>query len=154
MLCPASDDCIARNEDRIAELPGRKARAAARRKRIAMLVVVRGGEVLLEKRAPTGIWGGLWSLPEANADEAPAMALERDWGLAAAETQPLPPFSHAFTHFTLDVAPWRIRPASGAKLARDKAAMWLPLTEVNGAALPSPVKKLLVSLPGFLPSQE
>jgi len=25
---------------------------------------------------------------------------------------------------------------------------------VNGAALPSPVKKLLVSLPGFLPSQE
>ena len=154
MLCPASDDCIARKEDRIAELPGRKARAAARRKRIAMLVVVRGGEVLLEKRAPTGIWGGLWSLPEANADEAPAMALERDWGLAAAETQPLPPFSHAFTHFTLDVAPWRIRPASGAKLARDKAAMWLPLTEVNGAALPSPVKKLLVSLPGFLPSQE
>ena len=154
IACPVSQDCIARKEERIAELPGRKARAPARRKRIAMLVVVRAGEVLLEKRAPTGIWGGLWSLPEASADEAPAAALQRDWGLAAAEAQPLPPFAHAFTHFTLEVAPWRIRLARGAQLARDKAAMWLPLAEVNGAALPSPVKKLLVSLPGFLPSQE
>ena len=146
MLCPASDDCIARNEDRIAELPGRKARAAARRKRIAMLVVVRGGEVLLEKRAPTGIWGGLWSLPEANADEAPAMALQRDWGLAAARMQPLPPFSHAFTHFTLDVAPWRIHLARGGRLNEARPATWLPLSEVGAAALPSPVKKLLLSL--------
>ena len=154
LACPVNVDCIARLENRIDELPGKRLRAVTRRKRIAMLVAISRGEVLLEKRPPSGIWGGLWSLPEANADEAPAMALQRDWGLAAAETQPLPPFSHAFTHFTLDVAPWRIRPASGARLARDKAAMWLPLTEVNGAALPSPVKKLLVSLPGFLPSQE
>jgi A/G-specific adenine glycosylase len=146
LLCPVSVDCVARNEDRIAELPGRKARAPARRKRIAMLVVVRGGEVLVEKRAATGIWGGLWSLPEAGADEAPAAALERDWGLCAAQTTPLPPFAHAFTHFTLEVAPWRIHPARGSKLAHDKAAVWLPLADVKGAALPSPVKKLLLSL--------
>jgi A/G-specific adenine glycosylase len=148
LLCPVGHDCVARNEDRVAELPGRKARTPTRRKRIAMLVVLRGGEVLLEKRPATGIWGGLWSLPEADADESPAAALQRDWGLAAEDTQPLPPFAHAFTHFTLDVAPWRIRPARGSTLAKDKAAVWLPLTEVNGAALPSPVKKLLSALPG------
>ena len=144
--CPVSRDCIARNEGRIAQLPGRKARAPARRKRIAMLVVVRAGEVLLEKRAATGIWGGLWSLPEVGADESPAAALQRDWGLAAAETQPMPPFAHAFTHFTLEVAPWRIRLARGAKVAHDKAAIWMPLADVPGAALPSPVKKLLLAL--------
>ena len=146
LLCPVNDDCIARNEDRIAELPGRKARAAPRRKRIAMLVVVRAGEVLLEKRPATGIWGGLWSLPEAPADEAPAAALERDWGLAAGEAMPLPPFEHAFTHFTLEVAPWRIRLAGATKMSEAKPAMWMPLADVNGAALPSPVKKLLLSL--------
>ena len=146
LLCPVSDDCVARREDRIAELPERKARAAPRRKRIAMLVVLRGGEVLLEKRAAAGIWGGLWSLPEAGADEPPADALARDWGLAAAQAQPLAPFEHAFTHFTLEVAPWRIQLARGAHLAEGKPAMWLPLAEVKGAALPSPVKKLLLSL--------
>ena len=144
--CPVSVDCVARIEDRIAELPGRKARAPARRKRIAMLVVLRGGEVLLEKRAPTGIWGGLWSLPEAQADAVPAEFLEREWGLVARDARPLARFEHAFTHFTLEVAPWRMSLARGGRLAEGKAATWLALTEVAGAALPSPVKKLLRSL--------
>jgi len=146
VLCPVSADCVARNDDRIDELPGRKARRTVRRRRIAMLVVVRGREVLLEKRASSGIWGGLWSLPEAPVDEAPATALERDWGLLAAEAQPLAPFEHAFTHFTLEVAPWRIKLARGARLAEGKPAMWLPLSEVKAAALPSPVKKMLAAL--------
>ena len=153
LLCPVSADCVARLQDRIAELPGRKARAPARRKRISMLVVLNGGDVLLEKRAPTGIWGGLWSLPEAGADEAPASALKRDWGLVAGETHPLPRFEHAFTHFTLEVAPWKIRLARGSGIAEAKPLMWLPLTDVKGAALPSPVKRLLASLAGSLPSQ-
>jgi A/G-specific adenine glycosylase len=114
--------------------------------RIAMLVVLRSGVLLLEKRAATGIWGGLWSLPEAPADEPVSTALQRDWGLAAAETQALPPFEHAFTHFTLEVSPWRIGLARGAKLAESKPAMWMPLADVNGAALPSPVKRLLAAL--------
>ena len=111
-----------------------------------MLVVLRGGEVLLEKRAPTGIWGGLWSLPEAAADAAPAEFLAREWGLFAAETRALEPFEHAFTHFTLEVAPWRITLARGGTLAEGKGATWLALSDVPGAALPSPVKKLLRTL--------
>ena len=146
LLCPVAADCVARTEDRIAELPGRKARAPARRKRISMLVVMRGRDVLLEKRAASGIWGGLWSLPEAGADEPPGEALERDWGMSAAEVSALQPFEHAFTHYTLEVAPWRIRLARGAKLTEGKPAMWMPLEDVSGAALPSPVKKLLRSL--------
>jgi A/G-specific adenine glycosylase len=146
LICPVNADCVARLEDRIAELPARKARAPVRRKRISMLVVVRGRDVLLEKRAASGIWGGLWSLPEAAPDDAPAHALERDWGMAAADVSALEPFEHAFTHFTLEVAPWRIGLARGAKLAEGKPAIWMPLDDVSGAALPSPVKKLLVSV--------
>ncbi|HUQ27481.1 MAG TPA: A/G-specific adenine glycosylase [Usitatibacter sp.] len=149
LLCPVNADCVARIEERVHELPGRKARAPARRKRISMLVVLRGAEVLLEKRAPSGIWGGLWSLPEAAADAVPAEVLAREWGLHAAEASPLQAFEHAFTHFTLEVAPWRIHLAAGARqqAARDgRPGIWLALDEVKGAALPSPVKKLLLSL--------
>src|SRR5687767_15156000 len=70
--CPVAADCVAHIEDRVAELPGKRARRAAVRRRVSMLVVLSGGEVLLEKRAPAGIWGGLWSLPEAEADADPA----------------------------------------------------------------------------------
>ena len=48
--CPVAADCVARIEDRIEELPGKRRRAVAKRKRIAMLVVLSRGEVLLEKR--------------------------------------------------------------------------------------------------------
>ena len=146
LQCPVAADCVARIEERIDTLPGKRARAAHRRRRIAMLVVVSRGEVLLEKRPPAGIWGGLWSLPEADAAEEPAEALARDWGIQAAEVQPLEPFAHAFTHFTLDVVPWRITPRKSPRVASERRGAWLPLSELAGAALPSPVRTLLKSV--------
>jgi A/G-specific adenine glycosylase len=146
LLCPVNADCVARLENRIDELPGRKVRAPTRRKRVAMLVVVSRGEVLLEKRPARGIWGGLWSLPEADADSKPEEALRADWGLEASCVEPLAPFEHAFTHFTLEVTPWRIEPRKPVALAESKPATWLPLSELAGAALPSPVRKLLQRL--------
>jgi A/G-specific adenine glycosylase len=143
--CPVAQDCVARAEDRVAELPGRRERRAPPRKRVQMLVVVSHGEVLLEKRPPAGIWGGLWSLPEIDADASPRQALLRDWGLAAAAEQPLARFDHAFTHFTLEVTPWLLRPRGAATLA-ERRGTWLALSELAGAALPSPVRKLLRSI--------
>jgi A/G-specific adenine glycosylase len=145
MLCPVAQDCVARIEGRIAELPGKRVRAAAKRRRIAMLVVISRGEVLLEKRPSSGIWGGLWSLPEASVDEAPKKVLARDWGIDA-DVERLEPFEHAFTHFTLEVEPWRARPRKSSRVADGKPAMWLPLSEIAGAALPAPVKRLLKSV--------
>jgi A/G-specific adenine glycosylase len=146
LICPVAADCVARREDRIGELPGRKARSTGRRKRTTMLVVIDRGEVLVEKRPPRGIWGGLWSLPEAEPDARPEDALRAAWGIEAARIEPLAPFEHAFTHFTLEVRPWRIEPRKPGTLAESRAAMWLPLSELAGAALPSPVRKLLQQL--------
>lgn len=146
LLCPVSSDCAARLSERIAEIPGRKPRAAPRRRKVAMLVVLSRGEVLLEKRPPSGIWGGLWSLPECDAGESAKLALSRDWGIEAAEVAPLEPFEHAFTHFTLEVQPWRLAAGRTKKLPEGKAAAWLALDDLDGAALPSPVRRLLARL--------
>lgn len=146
LVCPVNEDCAARIESRIDELPGRRARKPVPRRRVAMLVVLSRGEVLLEKRPMSGIWGGLWSLPEFPIDGEPAAACESDWGLRCETASPLPPFEHAFTHFTLEVAPWKVELAGKPASAFERAATWLPLDELNGAALPSPIRKLLVSL--------
>jgi A/G-specific adenine glycosylase len=146
--CPVAEDCAARLENRIGELPGRRVRAPARRKRIGMLVVLSRGEVLLEKRPSTGIWGGLWSLPEFDASESPREHLAREWGLDAARADALEPFAHAFTHFTLDVEPWRMELGKGSRAAQGRPALWLALDDLSGAALPSPIRKLLEKLRG------
>ena len=88
--CGSSRDCVARIEGRVAELPGRRARKPQRRRRVQMLVVLSQGEVLLQKRPPSGIWGGLWSLPEVDEGLDPARALRSRWGLAAASAEALP----------------------------------------------------------------
>jgi A/G-specific adenine glycosylase len=141
--CPVAADCMARAQGRVDELPGKRVRRQAPRRKISMLVMISAGEVLLEKRPPSGIWGGLWSLPEAAVDADLAAELSRRWGIARASVEPLPPFEHAFTHFTLEVAPWRIQLERAPRLAAESPTTWLPLSEVNGAALPSPVKSLL-----------
>ena len=146
LVCPVAEDCVARREDRVHELPSKRARREAPRREVAMLVVLSQGEVLLEKRPPAGIWGGLWSLPEAPVAARPGDVLNADWGLESAEVQPLEPFEHAFTHFTLAVSPYRIRVRDRSRLVADKPATWLPLAELRGAALPSPVRRLLEKL--------
>ena len=146
LLCPVGDDCVARAESRIDELPGKRRRAERPRRHVSMLVALRAGEVLLEKRPAAGIWGGLWSLPEFDRARRAEECLARDWGLEAQEVSALEPFEHQFTHFTLEVTPWRAR-VRPSEAARDAAAsMWLALSDLDGAALPSPVKRLLRSL--------
>ena len=144
--CPVAADCVARLGNRVDELPGRRAQRARPRRRIAMLVVIFGGEVLLEKRPARGIWGGLWSLPEADAGVPPEESLARQWAIVDARIEPLAAFEHAFTHFTLEVVPWRVHLKKAARLAPGKPATWMPLSELAGAALPSPVRRLLQSL--------
>ena len=133
--CPVRVDCVAANEQRVEELPGRKRKAPPKRRRTAMVVALSGGEVLLVKRPSPGIWGGLWSLPEVDADTKIPGAVN------------LVAFEHAFTHFTLEIQPVQIGSATFSWL-QEKVAdpVWLALADVEGAALPAPVKKLLLSL--------
>jgi A/G-specific adenine glycosylase len=128
--CPVSADCVARIECRVAELPGKRRRAPRPTRRIAMLVVIRAGEVVLEKRPSEGIWGGLWSLPECDPADVPKGARRME------------PFTHAFTHFTLEVVPWQAT-ESHLRPSALPPRIWAPLCDLDRAALPSPVKRLL-----------
>jgi A/G-specific adenine glycosylase len=145
--CPVRADCVARREGRTDVLPGRKAARVAKRRRAAWLVAISGGAVLLERRPARGIWGGLWSVPELAHDDDPGEACAA-LGLAAGAARALPVVTHAFTHFTLEAAPWLVKVRRTARLPADREWQWLDLDEASEAALPAPVKRLLATLPG------
>lgn len=150
--CPVRGTCVAFREGRIDSLPGRKAARASPERRIAMFAIVSRGAVLVRKRPPSGIWGGLWSLPEAPHDAEPQAWVEKQFGLRVDAVAALVPFTHVFTHFRLDITPWLVRVARGPKRAAFPEAAWLPLAQVRDAALPAPVKKLLArALPAATP---
>ena len=143
--CPVMDTCVARREGRQQELPTPKTRKAVPQRDTGMLVLQRDGAVLLLQRPQSGIWGGLWSLPEFAADTDPLDA-SRLLGVEPAAHYRLADFSHAFTHYRLNVRPWYVQ-VQAPHVLRDGAAMrWVPAAELPSTALPAPVKKLLEGL--------
>jgi len=145
--CPVRASCIALRDGRIATLPGRKATRATPARKVAMLAIVSRGAVLVEKRPPSGIWGGLWSLPEAPDGADPAAWVAKRFGLRIRLVEALAPFTHAFTHFSLGVTPWIVRTERGRPTGTDAQTQWLDIGTAHAAALPAPVKKLLSRLP-------
>ena len=103
MRCPFAADCVANVTGRQRELPAARPKKAVPTRSTWMLVLRDGDAVMLEKRPPSGIWGGLWSLPEA-ADEDALAERARDFGGDGA-VSPLAPLTHTFTHFRLDIEP-------------------------------------------------
>ena len=66
MLCVLNEDCVALRDGRVEELPtSRPGKPLPERIALVLLVRNAAGDVLLQRRPPTGIWASLWSLPEA-----------------------------------------------------------------------------------------
>jgi A/G-specific adenine glycosylase len=147
--CPLRERCVAFATGRTAELPVRKPKKTNPEKRAAMLVIVDGGQVLLEQRADSGIWGGLLSLPEVDGHAAfdaavpDALAAAGRFG-AVEDVQALLPLVHVFTHYKLHIHPHRIGLAQRA--AVEPGYVWWNLADIEKAPLPAPVKKLLSQL--------
>jgi A/G-specific adenine glycosylase len=131
--CPVSGTCKAYARGKAEAYPQPRPRKAKPVRKTSMLLLQREGEVLLEKRPPTGIWGGLWCFPE----------IEPSGDLSGKN---LPVLRHEFTHFTLDITPVLRVVQSASARAAEPGQIWLPVEEAIGAAVPAPVRRLLVAL--------
>jgi len=142
--CPLADICVARRDERQAELPVRKPKKAVPERSARYLVIVDGdGRVLLEQRPASGIWGGLLCLPElAEADNADQRLLHL--GLPAVDVwQTLPALQHTFTHFKLELVPLLGRVKRFPRATGETGLQYLPIHALEAAALPAPIRRLL-----------
>ncbi|MGQ4877994.1 A/G-specific adenine glycosylase [Billgrantia sp. LNSP4103-1] len=145
--CPFADVCIARARGEQRRFPESKPSKALPTRTTLMLVLRdASGRVLLEQRPASGLWGGLWGLPQF--DDLPAL---RAWldvhAPAAALDQAWPSFSHTFSHFRLDITP---QPARIARLdSVGEAQCWYDPGNPGRIGLAAPVKSLLASLAPF-----
>ncbi|SIT36902.1 A/G-specific adenine glycosylase [Paraburkholderia ribeironis] len=151
LRCPFAVDCVANVTGRQRELPTARPKKAVPTRRTWMLVLRDGNAVMLEKRPPSGIWGGLWSLPEAT-DEAALAERARAFG-SDGVVSPLASLTHVFTHFKLDIEPRLAqldRRVGGLAALGDADTAWVALSDLNSFGVPAPVRKLLDGLQGSL----
>lgn len=145
LLCPVSGTCAAFNEGRVGELPGKGEKRETPHRQTRMLVVLSRGEVLLEKRPPSGIWGGLWCLPELPVDADVFDALHKRYGVKGRIVRELARVEHGFTHYSLSIFPLEIAVTGHVSRAAEPGLIWLDLTEAGAAAVPAPVKRILAA---------
>jgi A/G-specific adenine glycosylase len=145
--CPLSAGCIARRTARQHELPAPR-RAVLRPRRRAFMVVAleEPGRVLLERRPESGVWGGLWCLPEFATASAAAAFIRDSLGVPEDALTPLAALEHAFTHFDLTITPLLVPCSGNNVLVEEGRGLWYNLSEPARIGLPAPISTLLAQL--------
>jgi A/G-specific adenine glycosylase len=143
--CPLSDGCIALRQGNPKDYPAPKPRRSNPVRSARFLLVGDGeGRLLLERRPPSGIWGGLWVPPELGAGDEPEQWCLTRLGARAVRLEMLAPRRHSFTHFHLDIQPYAVllAPESAAVAdACDRA--WVDPADPGAIGLPAPIRRLL-----------
>jgi A/G-specific adenine glycosylase len=110
------------------------------------VLVVRApdGRVLLERRPASGIWGGLYSLPELPAEDSPRDWCARMLGAVVAAERVLATIEHAFSHFDLDLNPRLLDLAAAPSTVMDRDDWhWCRPGAKLDVGVPAPVAALL-----------
>ncbi|WP_323846398.1 A/G-specific adenine glycosylase [Microbulbifer magnicolonia] len=153
--CPLADACAARARGNPQGYPGKKPRVEKPVRSATMLLLEHDGDIYLEQRPPSGIWGGLWCPPQLDEDDG-GEASAQEWlavrDLHAQQIQTLPPMRHTFTHFHFDISPVWVQLQNLPAQVAETGGGWYKLRRLNRPraaqelGLPAPVVKLAKQL--------
>lgn len=146
--CPLSKGCSARKLMRQHDFPGSKPKSKLpKRETILAIIENSEGEILLEQRPPSGIWGGLWCFPEISMDESIASVLQKQYGYNIKEQIEYKTFKHTFSHFHLMIKPIHVKVEPRSDKVRERGlSTWLDTRLAPNLGFPAPVVSLLEGL--------
>jgi len=147
--CPLSSGCEAHARDEQRLYPGSKPKKTKPEKTTWMVILEDSqGRILLQRRPPSGIWGGLWSLPELDPAYEPEElpdACEQAFGYDCSQPELTSSFRHTFSHYHLHIQPARLSVVNTARVADDGSYQWIHRDQALNLGLPAPIRKLLNS---------
>ena len=146
MECPLQQDCAAHAQGTVKHYPTPrpKKQLPVKAARLLILTNEHNGSIMLERRPPSGIWGGLWSLPETDLGEKVAQVCQQRWGLEVLGDEDCRTFRHTFSHYHLDITPCRIQVQPGQTGVKEAGEIiWCPSEEATKRALAAPVVRII-----------
>ena len=146
LACPLIATCQGYKTGRVKELPSPKLKKIITQRQQCFLVLSDNtGRILLERRPPTGIWGGLWSLPEFQGEEE-TMAdwCLRHYGCEVSAIEALPALKHLFSHFQLTLLPQHCTVAKKkARQVMENERAWYTPEQWRELGLAKPIRTIL-----------
>ena len=145
--CPLSVGCCARRNGREYQRPASRSAPVRRTRSVFMVVALNeDGSVLLGRRPESGVWGGLWCLPEFDTASAAQAFIRHSLVTSRVEPQPLCAIEHAFTHFSLLISPLLVHCAGTAAVVEQGTSLWYNVRAPARIGLPAPITALLARL--------
>ena len=147
--CPLSADCIANADGTQAEFPAKKPKKQIPEKQALMLIIQNEAQqVMMLKRPPVGIWGGLWCFPQFDTLHDADKWLYLYTGETTENGSKMEALSHTFSHFKLHIQPLKIglkHPIDTSVMEKQETLWYNIHTEFDGG-LAAPVTTLLNKL--------
>ncbi|MDT0583446.1 A/G-specific adenine glycosylase [Brumicola blandensis] len=113
--CPMQSHCLAYAQGKQTEFPFKKPKKQIPTKYTTMLLPSYQGQLLMQQRPTSGIWGGLWGFLETGFNESEQVTLDeakillrdklKSVELANSNVIELETFKHTFSHFHLVITP-------------------------------------------------
>ncbi len=144
LLCPVNAGCGARATNEQHLFPAPRPRRSRPHREGWLVVARRGTSVLLERRPPSGLWGGLWGFPEfPTREHALQWCSEQLAATGPARTGDA--LHHAFSHFDYEMKPMYVACAGAAPAGlRDTDRFrWYDTAAPAAVGVPRPVATLL-----------
>ena len=145
--CPLRKDCLGLKTGNPTQFPNSKPKQVKPVKHTYMLLIKDpSGALLLEKRPSKGIWGGLWSFPEAESIKAANELFTTLLPGTSAAPIEVAHFRHTFSHYHLDIHPliYSLMQTPNQCAETDKLdRCWYNPNNPLELGLAAPVKKLL-----------
>ncbi|HEX6259389.1 MAG TPA: A/G-specific adenine glycosylase [Woeseiaceae bacterium] len=146
-LCPLTAGCQAFAMGRTAEFPGRREKKSKPLRQTHMALACCNGEVYLECRPPSGIWGGLWSLPEFDLEGQLFDWCRERLNAEPVEVERWTTLRHSFSHYHLDIKPVALHLDSVyARVADGASGIWYKYAKAPDFGIAAPVMKLIENL--------
>ncbi|MBL1141958.1 MAG: A/G-specific adenine glycosylase [Proteobacteria bacterium] len=147
-VCPLTRSCYARKSERQHDFPGSKPKKTRPNKETVFAIIENvKGEVLLQQRPPSGIWGGLWCFPEFSLDDSIASEIKKQYGLNIKQQTEYKHFKHTFSHFNLMIKPVHIKLAGqDSMVCEDGLSTWINPGQDSNLGFPAPVVSMLQEL--------
>jgi len=142
--CPLEKTCQAHAQGRETGYPAPKPRKTVPVRSTCMLILKNeAGEIILERRPPSGIWGGLWSLPECPSETQAVQWCSEKLGVTVQSISSWSTRRHTFTHFHLDITPLEIQAVQKDVVMEAGTRLWYNPAHPDVCGLAAPVARLI-----------
>lgn len=145
--CPLRNNCLAFENKEQHSYPTKKIKKPVPILEQQLLVLSNDqGLIYLERRPPTGLWGGLWCLPSIDIDDCPLTFIELNYALKGTNPKQLIAFKHRFSHFHLKIDAISIQTQAIMDQIAESSGTWFSKEQLSSIGLAKPTSLILSKL--------